>query len=102
MLVFPYIAQRLLEIARLSSHELSALPIIENNYRNLIYKIVNCLIWSNMKETCGQSIANLLPCRHACLAACETVGQELGLDFIAGMKATMPKASYCEFALTRA
>ena len=102
MLVFPHIAQRLLEIAYLSAHELSTLPIVENNYPNLIYKMVNCLIWSNMKETCGDAIANLLPCRYACLAACETVGQELGTDLTLEMKATTPKGGYCEFALTRA
>jgi hypothetical protein len=53
MLAFPHKAQRFLEIAYLSAHKLSALPIMGNNYQNLIYKMVNYVIWSNMKETCG-------------------------------------------------
>lgn len=101
MLVFPHIAQRFLEIAYLSTHELSTLPVVENNYQNLIYKMVDCQIWSNMKETCGDTIAKLLPCRYACLAACQAVGRELGMDLIIEMNATMPKTDYCEFALRR-
>jgi hypothetical protein len=101
VLVFPHIAQRFLEIAYLSTHGLSTLPIVENNYQNLIYKMVDCQIWSNMKETCGEAIANLLPCRYACLAACQAVGQELGMDLMIEMNATMPKTDYCEFALRR-
>jgi len=102
MLVFPHVAQRFLEIAYLSSHELATLPIMENNNRNLIYRMVDCLIWSNMKEKCGEAIANLLPCRYACLAACQAVREDLDMDLVIEMNATMPKAGYCEFSLRRA
>ncbi|MBW2324083.1 MAG: hypothetical protein JRF41_11315 [Deltaproteobacteria bacterium] len=71
---FALAPQRFLEIAYLSTQEISILP----------------------------EVANLLPCRHACLTACETLHRDLGIDALVQMEAQIPKDGYCQFAARRA
>lgn len=99
---FGLLPQRFIEIAYLSVMEISTLPIIENNAERLIYRMVDCLMFNRLKEKCGEEVANLLPCRHACLTACKTIHQDLDIDAIIQMEASMPKDGHCQFAARRA
>jgi len=99
---FALVPQRFLEIAYLSTQELSVLPIIENNVNRLVYRMVDCQTYKKLQEKCGEEVANLLPCRHACLTACETLHQDLEIDALIQMEAQMPKDGYCQFAAKRA
>ncbi|MBW1710705.1 MAG: hypothetical protein JRJ73_12615 [Deltaproteobacteria bacterium] len=99
---FALAPQRFLEIAYLSTQEISILPIIENNVNRLVYRMVDCDTYKNLKEKCGEEVANLLPCRHACLTACETLHRDLGIDALVQMEAQIPKDGYCQFAARRA
>ncbi|MBW1710702.1 MAG: hypothetical protein JRG97_13755 [Deltaproteobacteria bacterium] len=99
---FALAPQRFLEIAYLSTQEISILPIIENNVNRLVYRMVDCDTYKNLKEKCGEEVANLLPCRHACLTACETLHRDLEIDALVQMEAQIPKDGYCQFAARRA
>ena len=99
---FALLPQRFIEIAYLSTQELSILPIVENNTNRLVYRMVDCQTFKNLKEKCGDEVANLLPCKHACVTACETIHQDLGIDALIEMMASMPKDNYCEFSVKRA
>lgn len=100
-LVFPYILQRFIEIAYLGTQQFRKLPIMENWARRLVYKVTDCYTFNILKEKCDPEVVDLLPCRHACLAACHTACQELKLNVNINMDASMVKDNYCQFALAR-
>ena len=99
---FALLPQRFLEIAYLSTQEISILPIVENNKDRLIYRMVDCSIYNNIKEKCGEDTANLMTCKKACITACETIHQDLDVDALVQQTAMMSKDNYCEFAAKRA
>jgi len=100
---FPLLPQRFLEIAYLSTQGLEFLPVIENNPRRLVYKIENCQMYQAVKTECGAQIANILPCRHACLGAVRTLFDDLDFsDVLIGMEAFQHKDGACQFAVSRA
>jgi hypothetical protein len=101
-LKFALLPQRFLEIAYLSTQDLSILPIIENNPQRLVFRMANCQTYQGLKEKCGEETANRLPCRHACLTACKTVHEDLEIDAKVEMEATIPKDGHCQFAVRRA
>lgn len=101
-LKFALLPQRTIEIAYLSTQDISILPIIENNPQRLIYRMGECGIYEGLKEKCGQDTAEKLPCRHACLTACKVLHQDLEIDAKIEMQATLPKEGYCQFAALRA
>jgi hypothetical protein len=59
-------------------------------------------MFNKLQDKCGEEVANLLPCRHACLTACKTIHQDLDIDAIVQMEASMPKDGYCQFNARRA
>jgi len=99
---FALLPQRFLEIAYLATMDMSVLPIVENNAQRLIYRVVDCKTYKNLKEKCGDAVAESLPCRYGCLTACETIHQDLDVDAAIHQAASMPKEGYCEFWAQRA
>jgi hypothetical protein len=81
---------------------LSVLPIVENNHNRLVYRMVNCRTFKKIREKCGQETADLMTCRHGCLAACRTIHEELEIDALIGMTASIPREGYCQFEVKRA
>ena len=99
---FPLLPQRVLEIAYLSIQDMEFLPVIENNPRRLVYRIDDCQVLPAIREECGEEVANMLPCRHACLSAAHTLFQDL--DFagvLIEMESTTNQNGYCQFVVTR-
>jgi hypothetical protein len=101
-LKFALVPQRFIEIAYLSTQEIATLPIVENNHERLIYRMINCKIFNNIKEKCGEKVADLLTCKQACLTACRTIHQDLEIDALISMTASIPKEGYCQFEAKRA
>ena len=97
---FPFMLQRFIEIAYLSIMEIFTLPILQNSYDRLAYKMVDCPMFKALVEKCGQGVANQLPCRHACLTACTTVARHFGVDVATEMQGTTPKDGHCQFSMT--
>ncbi|MDD5311830.1 MAG: hypothetical protein PHO26_02190 [Dehalococcoidia bacterium] len=98
---FPLVLQRFIEIAYLGTQQFRILPIVENWAKRLVYRVKDCYIYKLEVEKCGQEVAGSLPCRYACLAACKTALDGLGLDAAVEMEATMVKDGACQFALNR-
>ena len=101
-LKFALVPQRFIEIAYLSTQELSILPIVENNHNRLVYRMVDCKTFKNIKQKCGSDVANLMTCKHACLTACKTIHEDLEVDALIQMTASMPQDNYCQFMVKRA
>ena len=100
---FPLVPQRFLEIAYLSTQDMEFLPVIENNPRRLVYKVVGCKMFQALKEECAGEVANMLPCRHACLSACHTLFNDLDYpEVLVEMEASTNKDDYCQFVITKA
>ena len=99
---FALLPQRFLEVAYLSTQDISTLPIVENNADRLIYKMVDCLTYKTIKEKCGEDVAKLMTCKGACLAACEQLHKDLDIDMMLDMEAEMAKDEYCQFDVRRA
>ncbi|MCJ7622306.1 MAG: hypothetical protein MUO76_02295, partial [Anaerolineaceae bacterium] len=99
---FSLVPQRFIEIAYLSTQDISILPIVENNKDRLVYRMVECLTFKKIKEKCGAKVADQLPCRHACLTACDVLHQDLDIDAQISMDASIPKDGYCQFTAKRA
>lgn len=101
-LKFALVPQRFIEIAYLSTMDIATLPIVENNHERLTYRMIHCKIFNHIKEKCGEKVADLLTCKHACLTACRTIHQELDVDALIGMTASIPQEGYCQFEAKRA
>jgi hypothetical protein len=99
---FALVPQRFLEIAYLATQDFPHLPIIENNQYRLVYRLKQCKTYEQLKEACGEEMADSLPCRHACTTACEVLHRDLEVDAKVEMQAEMPKDGYCQFAAIRA
>ncbi|MFC1864919.1 hypothetical protein ACFLYG_03745 [Chloroflexota bacterium] len=99
---FPLLPQRFLEIAYLSTQDMEFLPVIENNPRRLVYKIDGCKIFQAIREECGEELANMVPCRHACLSACRTLFNDLDYpQVLIEMEAATNRNGYCQFVVTK-
>ena len=98
---FALLPQRVLEIAYLGTQDIFTMPIVENNALRLIYMMVDCSTFKAIKEKCGDNVANLLPCKHACLTALETLHRDLDIDAIIDMQASMAKDGRCQFAIRK-
>jgi hypothetical protein len=98
---FPLILQRFIEIAYLGTQQFRILPIVENWSKRLVYKVKDCYTFKTEVAQCGQEVANMMPCRYACLGACKTALSGLDLDAAVNMEATMVKDGYCQFALNK-
>jgi len=99
---FALVPQRFLEIAYLATQDFQHLPIIENNQYRLVYRLKQCKTYEQLKDKCGDEIADTLPCRHACTTACDVLHRDLEVDAKVEMQAEMPKDGYCQFAAIRA
>lgn len=100
-LLWPHVSQRFIEIAYLSTQEFLKVPITLNNMRVLEYRIPQCALFSNIKEKCGDEIANLMTCKNYCLKALETLRKDLELDIVIDMAASTAKDGYCEFSMKK-
>lgn len=98
---FPHVAQRFLEIAYLATQPVSTVDIAENNH----YRLVNrmgpyCVIYKGVKECCGDTVGDQMPCRHACLTAMQSLYDALRLDVTVTQEALMSKDGQCRFVAT--
>ena len=100
-LIFPHVPQRFVEIAYLGTQQFFKLPITLNNQWELAYQIPQCLLFNQIKERCGDEVANLMTCQNACLKALETMGKDLEIDVVIDMAASTAKDGYCEFSMKK-
>ncbi len=100
-LFFPHVPQRFVEIAYLSTQQFLKLPIQLNNQYTFAYRVPQCLLFSKIKEKCGDEVANLMTCQNACLKALKVLGKDLELDVDIDMAASTAKDSYCEFSMKK-
>lgn len=100
-LVFPHIPQRYIEIAYLATQQWLKLPMTLNNQYALAYRVPQCLIFSQIKEKCGDEVANLMTCQNGCLKALDTISKDMDLDTVIEMTAATPKEGYCEFSMRK-
>jgi len=100
-LLWPHVPQRFVEIAYLSTQKFLTLPIILNNQYELAYRVPECLLFSQIKEQCGDETASLMTCKAACLKALEILRQELELEVDINMAASTARDGYCEFSMKK-
>jgi len=101
VMYFPLVPQRFVEIAYLSVMSFLTLKVVQNNGEKLAYRLAQCDIYNGITEKNSAEVANLLPCRHGCLTALETLFRSLNIDVKIEMEAVMPKEGYCQFAASR-
>ncbi len=97
-LYFPLVPQRFLEIAYLSTQPIYEFPIVQNNGEKLVYKMTECGTFTALKQSCGEAVANSMPCRHACLSALETLFRRLDIPATIKMEASFARDGHCQFA----
>ena len=100
-LLWPHVPQRFIEIAYLSTQQFLKLPIIINNQHELTYQVPQCFLFSQIKEKCGDEVANLMTCRNACFKALETLRTDSELDVVISMAASTAKDGYCQFSMKK-
>ena len=102
VLSFPFIPQRFIEIAYLSTQPIYSLPIVENSARGLTFKMPFCAYFKVVGEVMGVEFARELHCKNACLVACRTAFGHFGFNVGVTLEATMPADDYCQFSIRRA
>lgn len=99
---FPFLSQRFIEIAYLSTQPIYTVPISENGAQGLVFKMPFCGYFKAIQESQGEDFANQLYCKSACRTACEKAFQHFGFKVNVGMDATMPADEYCQFSIRKA
>lgn len=100
-LLWPHVPQRFIEIAYLSTQQFLKLPIIINNQYELAYQVPQCLLFNQIKEKCGEEVANLMTCRNVCLKALEILRHDSEMNLVINMAASTAKDGYCEFSMKK-
>jgi len=96
---FPFVGERLVEIAYLSTQPIYTLPIVENGAGGLVFKMPFCEFFRVTREELGEDAATRLDCKTGCLTACRLAFERKGFKVSVGMDATMPANEYCQFAI---
>jgi hypothetical protein len=98
-LSFPFIPERFIEIAYLSTQPIYTLPIVENGARGLVFRVPFCGYVKVIREELGEEEANRLQCKEACLAACRLAFERFGFKVAVSMDAAVPGDEYCQFSI---
>ncbi|MBI4300566.1 MAG: hypothetical protein HY677_05470 [Chloroflexi bacterium] len=98
---FPYMPERFIEIAYLSTQPIYSIPIVEAYAGAFVFKMAFCDYYKGIRDKLGDDVAGSLHCRHACLSACDAAFRHFGFDVTVGMDATMPKEGFCQFRVKR-
>ena len=98
---FPHVPQRFIEIAYLSTQQFLKLSVLENYRHRLLYQVPDCYTYRLLKEKGGSGVAELMPCKYACLSGLDALCRDLDLDVTIDMTASTFKDGYCEFSVTR-
>jgi hypothetical protein len=101
-LQFPFISQRYIEIAYLSTQPIYTVPIVENGTPGLVFKMVFCDYFKTIQDAQGEDFANQLHCKSTCLAACDKAFEHFGHDVKIGMDTNMTDDGVCQFNIRRA
>ncbi len=99
--IFPFLGQRAIEIAYLATQGLYTMPVEVNNKDRLIYRVDECKYFEAITAKCGTEVAELLTCAHGCLAAAETVFDDLNQKVTAEMLSETPRDGCCRFSVNR-
>lgn len=94
---FPNVPQRLIEIALLSTRLEDKWKWASISFKRLSYSVKKCTVYNALVEAVGKDAADVLPCRHYCIALSEAIYKGLNLDVGVKMKAALPKEGYCQF-----
>ena len=100
-LAFPLVPERFIEIAYLSTQSIYSLPIVENFRHKFSFRMVFCDTISALRDTCGDELADGLPCRRGCLAAVECAFTGNGFDVEVSQDASIIDGEYCQFSVVR-
>ncbi len=94
---FPNVPQRLIEIALLSTRLEDKWKWDSISFKRLSYSVKKCAVYEALVEAVGKETADVLPCRHYCIALGEAIYEGLGLDVGVKMKAAITKDGHCQF-----
>lgn len=94
---FPFIAERFLEVAYLSTQPIYSLPIVEASRSAFTFKMVFCDTITELREQCGDELADRLPCRQACLTAVERAFTASGYPVVVRQDASVIGGEFCQF-----
>jgi hypothetical protein len=98
---WPFLPERFIEIAYLSTQPIYSLPIVENTRRAFTYRMVFCDTESAIRELCGDELAERLPCREACLAAASCAFKAHGFEVAVTQDSSLANSDFCQFTVTR-
>lgn len=98
---WPFVPQRFLEIAFLSSQPIYTLPIVENSSRQFTWKLALCETYRQIEEQLGDDVAQRLPCAAGCIAATKRAFGKFGFNIDVVQDARMPDDDYCQFTAPR-
>ncbi len=98
---WPFLAQRLMEIAFLGSQPIYTLPIVENSSFRFTWKLAMCETYVQMQEQIDDETADRLLCQDACVNATTDAFAEYGFDIDVEVQGTMPEDDFCQFSAPR-
>ncbi len=94
---FPLIPERFVEIAYLSTQPIYSLPIVEASRNAFSFKMVFCDTITELREQCGDELADRLPCSKGCLAAVERAFSATGYPADVVQEASVIGGEFCQF-----
>lgn len=98
---WPFVPQRFIEIAYLSSQPIYTLPIVENSAYRFTWKLALCETYRQIEEQLGPETAQRLPCQAGCIAATQRAFAKFGFDVTVSPEARMPDDDFCQFSAPR-
>lgn len=96
---FPLIPERFIEIAFLSTQPIYSLPIVESSRTAFTFKMVFCDTINELREQCGEELADRLPCRRGCLTAIELAATANGFPVDVAQDSSLAEGEFCQFSM---
>ncbi|MCE7928075.1 MAG: hypothetical protein DYG91_06170 [Chloroflexi bacterium CFX7] len=94
---FPLIPERFIEVAYLSTQPIYSLPIVEASRDAFVFKMVFCDTIAELREQCGDELADRLPCSNGCLAAVDRAFSATGYPADVVQDASVVGGEFCQF-----
>lgn len=98
---FPFVPQRYVEIAYLSTQPFKRLWVLLNSPKVFSYRLNECSVYQAIKKEHGEELANRMVCKLACLSMIDEIFSHFGFKVEPSLEAIMASAGYCQFRIEK-
>ena len=97
----PFVPQRYIEIAYLSTQPFKRLWVISNSPKVFSYRLKECNTYQAISQRYGEEVANKMICKSACFEMLDEIFSHFGFDIESSLETSMANAGSCQFRIEK-